>query len=216
MSEIPRTPLDDIDLMAYVDGEADQRAAGAIAAQLAGDMDARTKTEALGQMTDLVRSYLELTADDVEPRLDDMWTTIERRIQANGVPRAAEPAAAEVARAMPGRAMPARKGPWARLGEWLDARRGYLATGLVAAAAAAVLVMALRPPQIIERVVVAPTPSTDLVKPAVNVSTPPEVEVIEVSDGAASVFTLPGEGGDDVTAGVIWLNLDESDMEGPL
>lgn len=209
VSKSPRTPLDDIDLMAYVDGEADGRTAGAVAAHLAGDAGARAKSESLDQMTDLVRSYLELAADDVEPRLDDMWTTIERRIQAGADPHAAS--VVETARAAP-----AREGPWARLVAWLDARRGYVATGLVAAAAAAALVLALQPPRVIERQVVVAPPSANSVQPAVNVSTLPEVEVIEVSDGAASVFTLPGEGEGDVTAGVIWLDIDESDMEGPL
>jgi hypothetical protein len=73
--------------------------------------------------------------------------------------------------------------------------------------------MALRPPQVVERVVVAPTQNPPQM---VNVSTPPEVEILEVNDGSASVFTLPKENEGDVTAGVIWLDLDASNTEGPL
>lgn len=216
-------PFDDLDLMAYFDGELDAETAAAVEAHLAGDGDARSKRVALGQMNDVVRSYLELEADAAEPRLDAMWATIERRIQANGAPRTMESAA--LARggeaAAPTRAqaasVPAQPGLWARFTAWLEGTRGYFATGALAAAAAAVLVMALRPPQVVERVVVAPAPTPTENQPRmVNVSTPPEVEEIEVNDGSASVFTIPGEGEGDVTAGVIWLDLDASDTEGPL
>jgi anti-sigma factor RsiW len=212
-----RKPIDDLDLMAYVDGELDDETAAALDAHLAGDEDAQRKRAALAQMNDVVRSYLELSADAAEPRLDAMWATIERRIQANGVPGTVEratPAAAEVA---PARPVPASQpGLWARFTAWLGDYRGYFATGALAAAAAALLVMALRPAQEIKQVVVAqPAPLQNQPR-MVNVSTPPEVEEIEVNDGSASVFTIPGEGEGDVTAGVIWLDLDASDTEGPL
>jgi anti-sigma factor RsiW len=206
----PQKPFDDLDLMAYVDGELDDETAAAVGAHVAGDDDARSKQVALGQMNDVVRSYLELAADAAEPRLDAMWATIERRIQANGVPRTAEVATPARVQAA---AVAAQPGIWARFTTWLEGYRGYFATGALAAAAAALLVMALRPPQVVERVVVAPPQNPPRM---MNVSTPPEVEEIEVNDGSASVFTIPGEGEGDVTAGVIWLDLDASDTEGPL
>lgn len=224
--------------MAYADGELDDETAAAVEAFLAEDAGAHQKRVALGQMNDVVRSYLELAADDAEPRLDAMWATIERRIQANGVAApasvaaaragASAPVAASAARASAAQASDAARaldaaragktGLWARIGAWLEEYRGYFATGALAAAAAAVLVMALRPPQVVERVVVAPAPQDSPRNPPqmVNVSTPPEVEVLEVNDGSASVFTLPKEKEGDVTAGVIWLDLDSSQTEGPL
>jgi anti-sigma factor RsiW len=208
VSTTPRKPFDDLDLMAYADGELDDETAAAVAAFLAEDAGARSKRASLGQMNDVVRSYLELAADDAQPRLDAMWSTIERRIQANGAAPAAAMAVAAPAR--PAAARP--EGLWARLRAWLDEHRGYFATGALAAAAAAVLVMALRPPQVVERIVVTPPPVQNPPQ-MVNVSTPPEVEALEVNDGSASVFTLPGEGEGDVTAGVIWLDLDSSHTE---
>ncbi|WP_428262825.1 hypothetical protein [Haliangium sp.] len=209
----PRASFDDIDLMLYVDGEADARTAEAVAAGLGadpsgGDGDpgaaARRKVEALDEMGELVRSYLELEADQAEPALDGLWAGIERRIQANGVPDSA-PAPA-----------PAEPGLWTRVRQWLEASRGYFATGALAAAAATILVVALRPPEvkIVERPVAAtPGPTEPRMVP---VSTPPEVEEIEVSGGSASVFTLEGEGEDEVSAGVIWLDLDLDEQEGPI
>jgi anti-sigma factor RsiW len=214
VSTTPRKPFDDLELMAYADGELDEETAAEVEAFLAEDGGARSKRVALGQMNDVVRSYLELAADDAEPRLDAMWATIERRIQANGLPAAAAVAAPAAARAPAARATSEQpRGLWARIGAWLEEYRGHFATGALAAAAAAVLVMALRPPQVVERVVVAPTQNPPQM---VNVSTPPEVEILEVNDGSASVFTLPKENEGDVTAGVIWLDLDASNTEGPL
>ena len=218
--------------MAYADGELDDETAAAVGAFLAEDAGARSKRVALGQVNDVVRSYLELAADDAEPRLDAMWAKIERGIQANGAATATV-ATTSLAQAAPARAArtpatpatpatPEQRGLWARIGAWLEEYRGYFATGALAAAAAAVLVMALRPPQVVERIVVAPPPPPQPTQPTqnppqvVNVSTPPEVEVLEVNDGSASVFTLPKEDEGDVTAGVIWLDLDASNTEGPL
>jgi anti-sigma factor RsiW len=216
VSTTPRKPFDDLDLMAYADGELDEETAAEVEAFLAEDAGAQSKRVALGQMNDVVRSYLELAADDAEPRLDAMWATIERRIQANGVPATAAsqaPAAATAAVSAARSTSVQPRGLRARIGAWLEEYRGYFATGALAAAAAAVLVMALRPPQVVERVVVAPAQNPPHM---VNVSTPPEVEVLEVNDGSASVFTLPKEDEGDVTAGVIWLDLDSSYTEGPL
>jgi anti-sigma factor RsiW len=222
VSTTPRKPFDDLDLMAYADGELDDETAAAVEAFLAEDEGAQSKRVALGQMNDVVRSYLELAADDAEPRLDAMWATIERRIQANGLPVASAATAASVATAASAATAATSRtaeprGLWARISAWLEEYRGYFATGALAAAAAAVLVMALRPPQVVERVVVAPPQNPPQNPPQmVNVSTPPEVEVLEVNDGSASVFTLPKEDEGDVTAGVIWLDLDASNTEGPL
>jgi anti-sigma factor RsiW len=222
VSTTPRKPFDDLDLMAYVDGELDAETAAAMEAHLAEDDGARSKRMALDQMHDVVRSHLELAADDAEPRLDALWAKIEGRIAANGV--SARAPAPEPAKA-PSRALAAaaHTGLWTRFTAWLDEHRGYFATGALAAAAAAVLVIALRPPQVVERVVVAPPQppqqqqqTSPQMVPVVNVSTPPEVETLEVNDGSASVFTLPKEGEGDVTAGVIWLDLDASHTEGPL
>ncbi|ACY17419.1 hypothetical protein [Haliangium ochraceum] len=211
--------VSDIELMAYLDGEAAGVEAELAAAALSADVDAQRKAEALGQMNDVVRSYLELEADSAEPQLDALWSRIEAGI-AEPAPRAQAQVEAEAAPA-PSRA--AEPGIWARLSAWFEEQRGYFATGALAAAAAALLVVALRPPDVVERVVMVPQPPqqpenpTTLNPPSmVTVSTPPEVEILEVNDGAASVFTLPGEGEDDVTAGVIWLDLDDTELDNPL
>jgi hypothetical protein len=227
---------DDIDLMRYVDGEAqggeregasvgDRDDAMDIASFIAADPDSRLKVEALEQMSDLLRSHLELAADEAEPRLDAMWATIERRMQTNGVDQGvrATPAAA--------RTDEERGGLWAAIGRFFGQYRGHFLTGAVAAGAAAALILALRPPAqvVVERTVAVPvhdSPATRTAQERVNDShvtavklvhddpSPPEIEHLEVSGGSGTVFVMPREGEDDVAATMIFLEID--DVEGPL
>lgn len=215
--------IDDVDLMQYLDGEADAQTADMVAAGLSGDADARDRLLAMEQMGEVVCTHLELAADDVEPRLDAMWATLERRIQSNGVANdVAEPARERVA------APVAEKiGIWAAIVKWFEAHQGHFVTGMVTAGAVAALVLLLRPPQevirerIVERPVAVHVPAErDGAAPEqgamVPVATPPRVESLEVTDGSGSVFTIPGENADDVATTVIWLDLDENDVEEPL
>lgn len=258
MSKAPRNTLDDVDLMQYLDGETDEAAAAEIAAALPGEDEARLKLQSLAQMSETVRSSLELAADEAAPRLEAMWASIERRIQSNGVH-------AEAADAVPGgvpgvalapsnavtgtvtgtvtggRSEPAEPtgrskgrpadavdghvgGLWAGFVRWLDTYRSHIATGALTATAVAALVLALRPaPAVVpERVVErmperindrAPVMGTQVPERMVPVSTPPTVERLDISEGSGSVFTIPGEGEEDVSTTVIWLELDDSDAE---
>ena len=86
----------------------------------------------------LVRGHLELSADEAEPRLADLWDLVERRLD-----RDAEAATAAAA--------PIAAPPWfagvgfARVRGWFSGRRSHLVTGLVSAGAVAALALALRP-----------------------------------------------------------------------
>lgn len=228
---------DDIDLMQFADGEVDEATAGEIARQLQGDPDAERKVEALEQVTDTVRSYLELAADDAEPGLDAMWATIERRIHSNGESRAAAGAGA-VAEAMPepparAPARPAepadtdRAGLRAAITRFFDSYRGHFLTGAVAAAAAALIILAVRPA---DRVVVErPVAVGDTAAPQMLVNdtqavpaklvtedpSPPEIEHLDVNGGSGTVFVMPKEGEDDVSATVIFVDMN-TEVEGPL
>ncbi|RMH44882.1 MAG: hypothetical protein D6689_01345 [Deltaproteobacteria bacterium] len=208
---------DDIDLMVHYDGELGEDV-GPLSA------DDERKLDALAQMTELVRGHLELAADEVEERLDAMWPAIERRIGANG--RAADGAIAPAARAPAADGAPA--GAWAALGRWLDRYRSQVLTGAVCAAAAAALVIALRPPETITRteIVRVEPPAGAAGGPAAAqasgqagaaptfvVSEPAVVDSVEVDDGAGTILTIPGEAGENPTT-VIWVTRD--DVEGPI
>jgi hypothetical protein len=225
---------DDIDLMRYVDGEVDgvlgaepeseSDEAMDIGSFIEADPAARLKVEVLEQMSDLVRSHLELAADEAEPRLDAVWATIERRIQTNGV--------GEGARALPAASRTEERGGLlAAIGRFFGQYRGHFLTGAVAAGAAAALILALRPPAqvVVERTVAVPVKESPAIRGAqdsVNDSqpaavklvhddpSPPEIEHLEVSGGTGTVFVMPREGDDDVSATMIFLETD--DVEGPL
>lgn len=201
--------LDHLDLMAYADGEADADIAAQLEA-LDASADAHEIIAGVAEVGEAMRTYLELEADRAEPALDAMWTKIEGQLDS----RAATQAAPE--RAAPSRPAEARAGLWARFVEWLDETRGHFATAAVAATAAAALVMAIQPAAPNGGTANTDGPDGDPIPVMTAVSTPPEVEQIEVSGGSASVFTLTGDD-DDVNAGVIWLDLDpEEQQEGPI
>jgi len=236
---------DDIDLMLYADGEVDAETGEAIGRFLDRDDDARCKVEALEQIADTIRSHLELAADDAEPRLEAMWDVLERRISANGagdeVADAADAAVADAAEidddpAPVGRrpARRARRGVWAAISQWFEGYRGYVLTGALAAGAAALVVMALRPPEktvivqqpvVVKDPVTAPVarpvttpdgpaaPSDPAVTHVADESSPPEFEHLELN-GSGTIFLLPREGKDDVSATVIFIDM--NDVEGPL
>jgi len=196
-------PRDDIELMQQFDGELPE-----VELTSLGEDD-RLKLESLAQMGEMVRTHLELSADEVDAKLDGMWGTIERRITANGaVPEAATKSAAAAAQT----AEP-EQGFFTRVGEWLDRYRSQVLTGAVCAGAAAALVIVLRPPQTVTRTEFVEVPVQ--VKPAgpIFASQPAVVEHLDVSDGSGTVLTIPGEEGENPTT-VIWVTRD--DMEGPI
>lgn len=198
---------DDIELMQHFDGE--------LPGEL-GELSAeqRIKLESLEQMSDVVRSHLELSADDVDARLDGMWSTIERRISSNG-----EGCDAVVQRApAPVRAATDEAGglltrSFGGIGRWLDRYRSQVLTGAVCAAGAAALVILLRDPKIVIEERLVQVPVQVQVQVPVLLSEPAVIESVTVEDGSAMILTVPGEEGENPVK-VIWITLD--DMEGPI
>jgi anti-sigma factor RsiW len=216
-------PFDDVDLMQYVDDELDPEHAAELAEYLQSEegAEARDKLRALDQMSDLLSSYLELEADSVEPRLDAMWEVIEQRT------RVTDSAPAPIEK--PARAAESR-GLWSTIMRFFDGYRGHILTGALAAGAAAAIILALRPPKqvIIERPVAVQTQAPRVPEGAPGTATQPKpelqmvvdepsaptVEELDVSDGSAMIFMMPGESEDDVSATVIYV--DFNNVEGPL
>jgi hypothetical protein len=204
---------DDIDLMQLHDGELDDAADAAVRAQADGSADDRAKLQAIDQIGEVVRTHVEMAADDAEPRLAAMWAGIERRIQSNGEGvQAVAPAPA---------APPARERRTLRMGfgGWLDRHRGSLISGALAAGAVAVLFLVLRPERVVERqgperIVRVPAP-VEAAPAAVPVGAPAEVEELTVVGGTGSILTIPGDAGENDTT-VIWIEPDEDDMGGPI
>ena len=168
---------DDIDLMQHADGELDERQATEVKARLERDPDARAKAESLGQIGELVRSHLELAAEDVPQRsFDAIWRKIDR-----------ETASPEV-----------DTGLWARITGWLDRHRGHVFTGAVSAGAVAALALLLRTTEEPTR---APARGAIDVQPAA-LRVAPEIETIDTPDGVGTVLNLEDEDGHTT---VIWV-----------
>lgn len=206
----------DMDLMLHHDGELAEGEARAIEDRLASDPDARAKVQALGQVGEVVRTHVELAADEAEPALDALWSRIERGISANGVAEEA-PVAVPVRRPKADPERSAERGFFGAIAAWFDQHRGHFITGAVTAGAVAAVMLAMRPdPQVTERVVVREVPSAPAQLSTASVeSTPPEVEHLEINDGSGTVLSLPGAE-DESGATVIWLTPDETNVEGPI
>ena len=110
---------DDVELMQHVDGELAEGTDAEVRACLERDPEARKVVDSLGEVSELVRGHLEMTAEAVpDRRFENMWRTISREI-ADAPP---EPKAAEA---------PEKKSVWGKISGWFDRYRGHIITGAV-------------------------------------------------------------------------------------
>lgn len=184
---------DDIDLMQHADGELDARSVAGIEKRLASDPQARTKSEALGEVSELVRGHIELAVDDVpEARFDRMWRAID---EATATP-------AKRAGRASSRADSRERGTgfWAAFAGWFDRYRGHVITGAISAGAVATLALVLRSGSADE----GPTrrSSSIDVQPAALRMTP-EIETLDTPDGEGTVLNIEDEDGHTT---VIWVS----------
>ncbi|MGE5180872.1 MAG: hypothetical protein ACM31C_02360 [Acidobacteriota bacterium] len=176
----------DPELMQHTDGELED---------VELDADARAKVDALGELGELVRGHLELSADAVpDRRFDALWREIDKSIGRTERKGESEPTKVEVP----------RRGFWRRAGRWFDRYRGHLITGAVSAGAVAALALVLRPGG--DR---TPTAGgghgTPQITPAVY--RPTEIEELDTPGGNASVMNLKDEDG---STTVIWVTPEDT------
>lgn len=187
----------DVDLMALADGEANESELEA----LLRDPVARRKVEAIGDLGELVRGHLELSADAVpQSKLDAVWREIDKAIERETAPASA-PASAPVAAA--------RDGWLRRVSRWFDQYRGHVITGAVSAGAVAALALIVRGPETDGGApggVAGRHGGTLDVLPAVN--RPAEIESLDTPGGTGTVFNLSDEDGGTTT--VIWVTPEDS------
>jgi len=156
----------DSELMQHADGELGDRASD-VSGALDRDPAARAKAEALGELRELVRGHLELSADEVDDRkFQAMWREV-------------------------GKAIEAPVGLWSRIGAWFDRHRGHLITGAVSAGAVAALALVLRPG---DRVTEGSGRPQFEVQP-VSLREPPAIESLDTPDGTGTILNLEDEDG---------------------
>jgi anti-sigma factor RsiW len=190
MAANPTKQSDDIELMQHADGELDERASVEVRARIERDTNARTKVESLGQMSELVRGHLELSADSVADRkFEAMWRTINREIGSDAPKRAGTEAPRE------------GRGVWGRIGSWFDRYRGHVITGAVSAGAVAALALILRPAATDNGGTTAGAPQPIEVQPAA-LRAAPVVEALDTPNGEGTVLNLEDEDGHTT---VIWV-----------
>jgi len=169
----------DIDLMEHADGERDH-------ADRLRDPAAREKVEAIGELSELVRGHLELSADAVPPaRFEQLWDAIDKSIASTP----AKPATV-----------------WSRIGGWFERHRGHVITGVVSAGAVAALALVLRGPSSESG---GATTSSGHGSPTVMpvAYRPTEIESLETPGADSTVFNLNDEDG---PATVIWVTPEDT------
>lgn len=203
----------DFDLMRYHDGELDEPAEGDARRQLETDLKSDSRLaghrEGLVEVGELVRGHLELEADAAEPRLVAMWSEIEKRLENERRSPAIVVEEAPTPR-------PAPVGTRAGM-RWFERVRSHVLTGALSAGAVAAVALLLRTNQPsgggevvvsggagrgIETVEVGSGGSPPIaIEPAV-LRTPPQVELLDVTEGTGTVLTIEDEDGE---TAVIWV-----------
>ncbi|MFN0245430.1 MAG: hypothetical protein ACKV2T_00895 [Kofleriaceae bacterium] len=190
---------DDMDLMQHADGELDARSVASVEKRLSSDPEARTKAEALGEVSELVRGHVELAVDDVsDAHFDRMWRTID---DATSAPGRLSPRGAERARSRSeSRASERGTGIWASFAGWFDRYRGHVITGVASAGAVAALALVLRSRGADEDH--RPRGNAIDVQPAA-LRVAPEIESLDTPDGEGTVLNIQDEDGHTT---VIWVS----------
>ena len=173
--------LHDIDLMEHADGEADH-------GDLLRDPAARGKLEGIGELSELVRGHLELSADAVPAaRFEQIWDAVDKAV--SHAPETKKPA-----------------GIWHRVGGWFERYRGHVITGVVSAGAVAALALVLRGgPAGDGTIATHGTGAHGNVTPVAY--RPTEIESLDTPGGDSTVFNLDDEDG---PATVIWVTPEDT------
>lgn len=184
----------DADLMSLADGEVDERETRELEAELARDPAARQKLDAIGEVGELVRGHLELSADAVpQKKFDSLWREIDK-----GIDRAAEKAPAKEAVSAPSFMR--------RVGRWFESYRGHIITGMASAGAVAALALILRSPSSESGGGGLATKDVRVEEMPV-VHRPAEIEALDTPGGTGTVFNLEDEDGGTT---VIWVTPEDT------
>jgi hypothetical protein len=165
----------DIELMEHADGERTLR-----------DIDpaAREKIAAIGEVGELVRGHLELSADAVPAaRFEQIWDAVDKEI---------------------GKAPAKPAGAWSRLAGWFERHRGHMITGVVSAGAVAALAIVLRGGSGDGGFATHGHGPTDITPVSYR---PTEIESLDTPGGDSTVFNLQDEDG---PATVIWVTPEDT------
>ncbi len=150
------------------------------------DDGARAKVEAIGELGELVRGHLELSADEVPAKkLDALWRNIDSAIDAES------------------KSTVASVGFWRRIARWFDHYRGHLITGAVSAGAVAALALLLRGPGGEG----SSGSSHGPIKAMPAAFRPTEIESLDTPGGTSTVFNLKDEEG---STTVIWVTPEDT------
>lgn len=182
----------DVDLMMHVDGELESAEESAVAARM-DEPVTRGKAAAVRELGELVRGHVELATDEAEPKLSAMWTQLAKRLDN-------ESSAARSSTAVP----VSDQGVWSAVGRWFERYRSYVLTSALSAGAVAALALLLRPATP-DEIYPGGKAGTGPLAPTF-VSSPPEIESLDVPNGTGTVLTMED---DDGGTAIVWVTPDD-------
>jgi hypothetical protein len=198
-------PVHDSELMAFADGELDERAMRELEDRLAHDSGIRDKVDAVNELGEVVRGHLELAADAVPARrFDAIWREVDKAIESASEAAPLRETAKPTSGEQPGLVL--------RIGRWFDRYRGHVLTGAVTAGAVAMLALVLRPASPSREETVADRPierPSQPQQPPQQLVThqPAEIESLDTPGGTGTVFNLQDEDGNTT---VIWVTPEDT------
>jgi len=188
----------DIDLMTFHDGEEFQD--GGIHAELLNDEGSAEKLQAMQEIGDFLRTYGELSADDVESKFSNMWESIDAQISAPTHLREVE--------AFQDSTENVDKGLWHSIKEFFSIHRGHFATGAMVGAAAVILTLSFSGSENKEASPINGQAQRPIAVPIM----PASIRHVDVPSGTPNIIKLPGETGEDSTT-LIWVEHDPEQVD---
>jgi anti-sigma factor RsiW len=183
------TMTNDEMLMRYLDGELTPTESRAVERDLSASSELARKRDALLEMRDLLRARFEVAEDEVEPQLVAMWERV----------RSALPST-------PARLV-RRRSSFERMRDWLESYRSHLVTGVLAAAAGAMIATFVTSKMAATLPLGAGAGASAAAESA-------EVESLEVLGGSGMVFQEPAADKNDTGTTVIWVTANEPSDDG--
>ncbi len=207
----------DLEIMMFLDGELSGAEADVVARYLEESEDAASIAASLGQVSELVRTSVELEADAAQDKLAGLWAGIDDALvssrASNGVQDGVSDKVREEVISFQDAAEAKATEKLVQQSGWFGGWQSHVAIGVLAAAAAFVIMYKSQgaqeqaSPQQAQTAQLQPTNPPQIV-PVVLRSQEPVVEELEVYDGSAVIMTVPGDAKSEPASAVIWISSD--------
>ncbi len=200
-----------LEIMMFLDGELSGEEAKVVARHLEESEEGASIAASLGQVSELVRTSVELEADAAEDKLAGLWAGIDEGIVSSKASNGVHAQDAVISFQDAAEAKATEK--LVQQSGWFGGWQSHVAIGVLAAAAAFVIMYKSQgawdqaSSQQAQTAQTTPANPPQIV-PVVLRSQEPVVEELEVYDGSAVIMTVLGDAKSEPASAVIWISSD--------